>query len=210
MPTSRIRYWIQRSNPAAKAHIWYGTDTACGLLSTLAPSVVDKYAIRNTTFGKALCKLCEAQFEKPNEAVRRIAALAPDRPLVQNRQSGRFVNGRSIPDQGWTSRTSRKLCYVYFIQSGQSGPIKIGCSNDPKKRLMTLQISSYEELRIIGLRLGTEADEAMIQRNYSHLHIRGEWFHPGEELLKYIRRESDRHESFVKNSQTPEKVTASG
>lgn len=52
---------------------------------------------------------------------------------------------------------------IYFIQAGESGPIKIGVALDPCKRLAELQTGHYEGLRIIGLMDGERLDE---KQNY--------------------------------------------
>ena len=64
---------------------------------------------------------------------------------------------------------------VYMIRAGETGPVKIGHSNDPIGRLVELQVGHYEKLRIIRLFDGGEAEEATLHVRFADLHIRGEW-----------------------------------
>ena len=77
--------------------------------------------------------------------------------------------------------------WVYFLQSLAGGPIKIGCSaTDPEQRLRGLQIGSATPFVCIGLTWGEEDLERKLHRRFDKERIRGEWFRPTPELLKYI------------------------
>lgn len=65
---------------------------------------------------------------------------------------------------------------VYFIQSGQTGPVKIGSAQWPKNRVHGLQAGNPEKLRLIHTVDGWLPAERQIQRHYAHLRLRGEWF----------------------------------
>ena len=80
--------------------------------------------------------------------------------------------------------------YVYFIQLGQSGPIKIGVANDVDSRLMTLQTANPSKLTAIakiGCKSKTDAYmlEKDLHRKFSHLRQKGEWFNP--RLIKKLK-----------------------
>lgn len=64
---------------------------------------------------------------------------------------------------------------VYMIQVGYVGPVKIGHTNDPQKRLTELQVAHYERLRILRLFEGGAVEEAMLHLRFADLHMRGEW-----------------------------------
>lgn len=73
---------------------------------------------------------------------------------------------------------------VYFIQAGESGPIKIGRAKEPRRRLYNFQTASSEQLYLLGI---TEKyDEFDLHIKFSHLRIRGEWFESDDELLTFI------------------------
>lgn len=68
------------------------------------------------------------------------------------------------------------MSYVYFIQQGQRGPIKIGFAANPVLRLGELQVSNPNDLRIVGVLPGQRSDERAYHKQFAHLRIRGEWF----------------------------------
>ena len=73
--------------------------------------------------------------------------------------------------------------FVYFIQAGAGGPIKIGyTSNAPQKRMVKIQTDCPWAVRLLGAVEGTEADEKAFHDRFAHLRNRGEWFDPCTEL----------------------------
>lgn len=67
--------------------------------------------------------------------------------------------------------------FIYFVQAGAYGPIKIGWSaSHPTVRLATLQSANHEELRLLSYRAGTQRDERDLHRLLANCRIRGEWF----------------------------------
>ena len=75
---------------------------------------------------------------------------------------------------------------IYFIQSGEKGPIKIGFARDPEKRLRHLQGANPCELALLKAVHGDVGGEKRLHAQFAHLRIRGEWFEPGDDLLDYI------------------------
>src|ERR1043166_2341981 len=65
---------------------------------------------------------------------------------------------------------------VYFIRVGQDGPVKIGRANNPTQRLIDLQVSHYEELRLIRTVPGNKGVERWMQQRFAADRIRGEWY----------------------------------
>lgn len=69
--------------------------------------------------------------------------------------------------------------FVYFIQVGTDGPIKIGFSKeDPLRRLNDLQAGCPWDLRLVGALPGTKFHERLLQEKFSEFKIRREWFTP--------------------------------
>ena len=81
--------------------------------------------------------------------------------------------------------------YVYFIQSGDDGPIKVGFSYDVYRRLVALQTANPTTLRVIAWFTGTEADEHATHSRLNQHRIRGEWFTPHTDVVELAR---ERHE----------------
>ena len=83
-------------------------------------------------------------------------------------------------------KKKRPSTEVYFIQAGADGPIKIGIAGDSFCRLQELQTGHYEELRLLGFVAIEEYPEKDLHGRFADLHIRGEWFRPGQHLLEFI------------------------
>ena len=75
---------------------------------------------------------------------------------------------------------------VYFIQSGDSGPIKIGVAVNPEGRRANLQIGSAETLFIRRVIDGDARVERYLHEKFTHLRLSGEWFTPASDLLDLI------------------------
>lgn len=76
--------------------------------------------------------------------------------------------------------------WVYFIQRGANGPIKIGYSDNSRRRIAQLQTGSPEPLRELFAVRGSLADEAAAHAAMKAHRIRGEWFHPASEVMALI------------------------
>lgn len=72
---------------------------------------------------------------------------------------------------------------VYLIQAGGLPIVKIGKANCPVTRLAQHQTGHWETLKIIRLWVGDHAEESMLHRRFSDLHIRGEWFSFSKAML---------------------------
>ncbi len=78
--------------------------------------------------------------------------------------------------------------WVYFIQAGDDGLIKVGwTANPPRKRFRGIQMCSPIILRPLGiLRAADVRLERAIHARFADLREHGEWFRPGPELLTFI------------------------
>ncbi|MET4184936.1 hypothetical protein ABIB94_007065 [Bradyrhizobium sp. JR7.2] len=76
--------------------------------------------------------------------------------------------------------------FVYFIQVGVDGPIKIGISDDPTERMGSLQCGCPWRLRIIGAAPGAFENEEDLHKRFADIRMEGEWFHPSKALLAEI------------------------
>lgn len=80
------------------------------------------------------------------------------------------------------------MSVVYFLQSGEGGPIKIGHTTcNVYSRVTALQQASPYELRWIGYFPGIRADETAAHRKLAKSNLRNEWFHPTPEVLAFIK-----------------------
>lgn len=81
----------------------------------------------------------------------------------------------------------KKDGFVYFIKPvNYPGPIKIGFSRHPAKRLNGLLLWTPFQLEILHTVPGDRKLEMKIHSHFADLHDHHEWFHPGERLLNAI------------------------
>lgn len=72
---------------------------------------------------------------------------------------------------------------IYFIRSVESvGPMKIGYSKNPRKRLMEIQAFSPLKLRIIAELDAPRYIERQLHKIFHAFRSHGEWFHVSSEL----------------------------
>jgi hypothetical protein len=78
---------------------------------------------------------------------------------------------------------------VYFAQSVDGGPIKIGFTAKGASRRVMRQ-SRGGDLRLLAVMSGTLADEYALHQRFAGLRVnrRGEWFYAESELCNYIKR----------------------
>jgi hypothetical protein len=71
--------------------------------------------------------------------------------------------------------------WIYFLQFGQEGPIKIGRSYNPVARTQDLDAVSPVELVLLGAfqSRNTLKAERELHDSLRRSHIRGEWFEQG-------------------------------
>ena len=78
--------------------------------------------------------------------------------------------------------------FVYFIQAGNNGAIKIGYTKDVDRRIKELQTSNPEKLNLL-LKVGAEPnDEKVMHDKFKKYCINLEWYSSSEELLNYIKK----------------------
>lgn len=73
---------------------------------------------------------------------------------------------------------------TYFIREGTDGPIKIGKSNNPEKRMRGFQTHHAKRLQLLATTKAYEEGE--LHRRFAHLRLAGEWFRAEPELLDFI------------------------
>lgn len=77
--------------------------------------------------------------------------------------------------------------HVYFLKpSGLDGPIKIGCSMLPSRRLDEVSCWSPWPLELMGSVPGTYDDEQFLHKCFASSHSHREWFRSSPSLRKII------------------------
>src|SRR6188508_28169 len=74
--------------------------------------------------------------------------------------------------------------YIYFVKpEGMDGPIKIGCSNKPARRLASFGPHNPYPLEIIAVAPGDMSTERAIHEHYAEELWHHEWFHASPRLI---------------------------
>lgn len=76
--------------------------------------------------------------------------------------------------------------YVYLIQEGEDGPVKIGWAKNPATRLEDFQTGNSRELRIVASFPGGINDERELHKRFAAHRLRGEWFEPVPALFSLL------------------------
>src|SRR5512146_2055560 len=66
--------------------------------------------------------------------------------------------------------------YIYFIQAKDGGPVKIGWTYNPVRRLKDLQAASPYKLVVRKVVPGTQRLEHYLHQRYEAYRLEGEWF----------------------------------
>jgi len=76
---------------------------------------------------------------------------------------------------------------IYFVQAGESGPIKIGFSDqDVDGRIATMQTANAETLHLRALIRADISLETDLHSVLGEDRMQGEWFRPSARLLELI------------------------
>lgn len=89
---------------------------------------------------------------------------------------------------------------IYFIQAGENGPIKIGSSDDPERRMVDLQTANPYELKLLWVHKDENWSEEEIHKEFNHEKIRGEWYHPCGSIFEFIKNEMSNSYSITINN----------
>jgi hypothetical protein len=76
-------------------------------------------------------------------------------------------------------------CWVYFVQAEAGGPIKIGLTTNPDRRLAVLQTSSPLKLRYTRLLEGDRKREQRYHDRWRRHRLWGEWFEAVDGLARF-------------------------
>lgn len=108
------------------------------------------------------------------------------RKLVKCRAyDGGWKQQEILPD---SARKAVETDYIYFVQAVEGGPIKIGRSKSPKRRLKAHQVSHPAVLKLcrtVAVHISKAGTmESNIHKHFAHARLQGEWFEPVAELAK--------------------------
>lgn len=118
-------------------------------------------------------------------------------------QNAAMCHLRRLRDKGalnWTARRSRSLRishespmtpggaakFTYIFHDEVSGKVKIGRTNDIKKRQIELETAYPCKLTLLALLPTDEWPELAVHRRFHADRIRGEWFHYSDAIRAFV------------------------
>lgn len=110
----------------------------------------------------------------------------PNTPIFTEHFLAAVALAKKLSAKG-PSRKPAKEGWVYYAQSLDGGPIKIGWTNNVKARLASLNTSSPQRIVILAAEPGDRATEAAMHRRFDAARKNGEWFDPVDDLLSHVR-----------------------
>lgn len=87
-----------------------------------------------------------------------------------------------------TQRRVLDVREIYFVQGFELKLIKIGVTNDTRRRMVSMQTFSPDRLVVLGVQICLRggALEKTLHRKFDRYRQHGEWFMPAPELLAHI------------------------
>jgi len=95
--------------------------------------------------------------------------------------------------------------YIYFIQQGRDGPVKIGFTKDVENRMKNLQTANPAPLDLLVFYPGNQEMEKELQYRFDDIRISGEWFEPYEKLFREVREQQRINKKHGFSKTDPEK-----
>lgn len=92
--------------------------------------------------------------------------------------------------------------YIYVIAASEQGPVKVGISKDPHRRLRQLQTGQAEPLRLFHTEAIEEKQALLMEKavhaDNRHKKLKGEWFAMSvEDAILEVRHAMIRHADEV-------------
>jgi hypothetical protein len=75
--------------------------------------------------------------------------------------------------------------FIYIVQAGDDGPIKVGWTTDVKARLSWLSTDCWMPIRLLVAFPGSRRLEHKLHTQLKDYRVAGEWFRPVKELLDF-------------------------
>lgn len=77
--------------------------------------------------------------------------------------------------------------YIYAIEDGQRGFVKIGISSMPEERFRAIKSKFGNHLELVGYAEGTRRHEMELHKLLSKWRVEGEWFRKDGIVLDFLR-----------------------
>jgi endogenous inhibitor of DNA gyrase (YacG/DUF329 family) len=86
---------------------------------------------------------------------------------------------------------NRLSTYIYLIQAEDNELIKIGFSNNVKRRMKILSNSSPAKLKVLRVIKADSQYESFLHNMFREYRLHGEWFQPHSNIVKFVNDTKD-------------------
>lgn len=77
------------------------------------------------------------------------------------------------------------MSFIYIV-GDNTGRVKIGVTNNVRKRVSSLNTGRSTPLSVLGVMAGTIEQEKALHAKFNALHVRGEWFRRSPEIDEFV------------------------
>ena len=78
--------------------------------------------------------------------------------------------------------------FVYALLRARDGAVKIGCSNDPARRMVEVAYADGSSVSFLGCADGGIPMEHDAHKRFAAHRLTGEWFNPHSEVMEWVQR----------------------
>lgn len=89
-------------------------------------------------------------------------------------------------ERQYQSNEARPGSYVYFIGSGSTQVVKVGISKNPWARIMEIQTSNHEKMKVIATFKTSASSEVDLHSIFAPHRVNGEWFDLPAEVMEVV------------------------
>lgn len=112
----------------------------------------------------------------------------------------RYLGIRGVKPGPKGAETKPRRGWVYFLQDGTTGPVKIGYSKDPESRINGMRSGQHSDYRILFVVRGTPGTESKFHKRFAAQNKTREWFHYDGALKRFILSKLKERRSFQMKS----------
>jgi len=123
-----------------------------------------------------------------NDIQKQIMSEHDARRLTERiREAVRVLNVAAALKAKDKSKPPTKTQYLYLMQSGINGPVKVGVAVDVEARRRQLQTGNPFHISVLSVIPNASHREFELHDLFGHFRLEGEWFEPIQEIFDWFK-----------------------
>ena len=123
-----------------------------------------------------------------NEIEKQVMSEREARRVTERiREAVRELNVTAALKAKTKAKPQTKTQYLYLMQSGINGPVKVGVASDVEARRRQLQTGNPFHISIISTIPDAAQREFELHDLFGHFRLEGEWFEPIQEIFDWFK-----------------------